>query len=70
MRTSEIHAKLLDYLKRKRNTEVMDGLNPVSAGVDVTYEFGRRIGNRIGMDYMIKLTEQFFSDEEETDKKL
>jgi hypothetical protein len=70
MRTSELHAKLLDHLVKKRNREVMDGLNPVSAGVDVTYEFGRRIGNRIGMDYMIEQARKFFEGEEETDKKL
>jgi hypothetical protein len=70
MRTSELHAKLLDHLRRKRDAQVMDGLNPVSAGVDVGYEFGRRIGNRIGMDYMIRIAEQFFEGEEETDKRL
>jgi hypothetical protein len=68
--TSEIHARLLDYLKKKRDIQVMDGLNPVSPGVDVTYEFGRRIGNRIGMDYIIQCAELFFTNQELKDEKL
>lgn len=70
MRTSELHAKLLDYLKAKRDKEVMDGLNPVSPGIDVTYEFGRRIGGRMGMDYMIERVQKFFTDTEKKDEDL
>jgi hypothetical protein len=65
-----MHAKLLDYLKKARDRQVMDGLNPVSPGIDVTYEFGRRIGNRIGMDYMLLLADKFFNDDESKDDKL
>jgi hypothetical protein len=70
VRTSEIHGKLLDYLTKARNREVMDGLNPVSPGIDVTYEFGRRIGNRIGMDYMLVLVKDFFEKQEDKDSDL
>lgn len=70
MKTSEMHGKLIDALRKRRNAEVMSGLNPVSPGIDVPYEFGRRIGNRIGMDLMIEIAIKFFEGEEDKDDAL
>jgi hypothetical protein len=70
MKSSEMAYKLIASLKAARDKQVMDGLNPVSPGIDPTYEFGRRIGNRIGMDYMILMTNEFFKESDEKDKDL
>ena len=70
MRHSELQAKLMAYLLEKRNATVMDGLNPVSSGVDVTYEFGRRVGAKQGMDLIIGYATAFFRDLEQKDEKL
>jgi hypothetical protein len=70
MRTSELHAKLLTYLKAKRDAQVMEGLQPISPGVDIKYEAGRRIGNRIGMDYMLERAMKFFTDQDQKDEDL
>jgi hypothetical protein len=70
IRVSELHAKLLDEMSRQRNKSVMDGLNPCSPGIDVTYEFGRRVGAKQGMDLMIQTLVNFFQAEESNDEKL
>ena len=55
--------KLIQTLQRNRNEYVMHGLQPISPGMDVSYEAGRRIGVSQGMDLMIQHVIAFFTDE-------
>ena len=46
------------------------GLQPISAGVDVAYEAGRRIGVIQGMDTLIKAMNEFEADKDAKDGDL
>jgi hypothetical protein len=70
MKASGIEQKLIQKLTSVRNGCVMNGLQPISAGVDIAYEAGRRIGAREGMDLMVKATIEFFTDAEAKDESL
>jgi hypothetical protein len=65
-----IEQKLIQKLTSVRNGIVLNGLQPISAGVDIAYEAGRRIGMREGMDLMVKATIEFFTDAEAKDESL
>lgn len=70
MRTSEIHSKLLDRLRSKRNEYVLGSLNAIETGDDASFVLGNRVGKRVGMDFIIGHVEDFFTKEEESDKDL
>lgn len=70
MRTSEIHAKLLDRLRSKRNAMVMDSLKAIDNGDDAAFVLGNRIGKRVGMDFIIQEVVDFFTKEEDADDSL
>ena len=62
--------KLFDWLMKVRTTAVMNGLQSISAGMDVSYEAGRRIGVREGMDTMLNAYTQFHEEKEDKEKDL
>jgi hypothetical protein len=70
LRTSEIHAKLIDRLKAKRNEFVEHALVGIETGQDASYILGNRIGKRAGMEFMIQQVVDFFTKEENQDEKL
>lgn len=70
MRTSEIHAKLLDRLRSKRNEVVMGSLTQIDSGQDAAFILGNRVGKRVGMDFMIEQVVDFFTKEEDKDDTL
>lgn len=53
-----------------RTVAVMNGLQSISAGVDIKYEAGRRIGVREGMDTMLKAFNDFHNDQDKKDENL
>lgn len=62
--------KLFDWLMKVRTTAVMNGLKSISAGVDIAYEAGRRIGVREGMDTILTAYTQFHDDKDDKEKDL
>jgi hypothetical protein len=61
---------LYNYLIKVRTVAVMNGLQPISAGVDIAYEAGRRIGVREGMDVLLKAFIEFHDEQDTKDKEL
>ena len=70
LRTSEIHSKLLDRLRKTRNQYVLESLRGIESGDDAGFVLGNRIGKRVGMDAMIQEVVDFFVKEEDQDEKL
>ena len=61
---------LYAHLSKIRTVAVMNGLQSISAGVDIAYEAGRRIGVREGMDVLLKAFSDFYEDQDKKDKEL
>lgn len=55
---------------RVRTVAVMNGLQSISAGMDVAYEAGRRIGVREGMDTLLVAYTKFHDDKDDKEKDL
>lgn len=62
--------KLFDHLMRVRTVAVMNGLQSISAGMDVAYEAGRRIGVREGMDTLLVAYTKFHEEKDDKEKNL
>lgn len=65
-----LEQKLIQQLERVLSKALSEALTPISAGVDIPYEFGRRVGAKQGMELMIQNTIKFFTDEGKDDSKL
>jgi hypothetical protein len=70
LRTSEIHAKLLDRLRAERNKYVLGSLSTIESGDDAAFVLGNRIGKRVGMDFLIEHVVDFFLNAEKKDESL
>lgn len=66
MRADALYAHLI----KVRTAAVMNGLQSISAGMDIAYEAGRRIGVREGMDVLLKAFNDFYEDQDSKDKDL
>lgn len=62
--------KLFDHLMKVRTIHVMNGLHSISPGMDVSYEAGRRIGVREGMDTLLIAYTKFHDEKDDQEKKL
>jgi hypothetical protein len=62
--------KLFDWLRKVRDSAVMNGLQSISAGIDIKYEAGRRIGVREGMDVLLNAYTQFHDEKDDKEKDL
>jgi hypothetical protein len=67
---SGFEQKLIQRIERARQDNVNQGLNPPEAGADLSFEFGRRIGYKQGMEHLIKHVLAFFADAEKDDPNL
>jgi hypothetical protein len=61
---------LFNHLKKVRDYAVSNGLQSISAGIDIKYEAGRRIGVREGMDTMLQALLNFTEEKDGKDKDL
>lgn len=62
--------KVYDHLMKVRTHAVMNGLQSISAGMDIAYEAGRRIGVREGMDTLLIAYTNFHDEKEDKEKSL
>lgn len=62
--------KLYNWLRRVRDTAAMNSSQPISVGMDIAYEAGRRIGVTQGMDVLLDAYTKFHEESEDKEKKL
>lgn len=62
--------KLAQYFDRMITVASRNGLQPISAGVDIAYEAGRRIGIIQGMEQAKKALFEFNEQAEDKEKEL
>jgi len=62
--------KLIQHLMALTTRTKLTGLQPITPGVDVAYEAGRRIGVVQGMELMVSHAIEFFAEKEKGDKDL
>lgn len=62
--------ELFNYLSKVRMSSALNSFGQISAGSDVSYEAGRRIGVIQGMDVMLKSFQDFQQDKDKRNKDL